>query len=92
MSFIGPRPMPVAYIDKYQKMHLDRFRVMSGVTGWAQVNGKNEISWGHRFDLDCQYVNNVSFTFDTKIIWLTILQLSSYTFNYKVIEKKHAGF
>lgn len=92
MSFIGPRPMPVEYIDKYQKMHLDRFRVMPGVTGWAQVNGKNEISWGHRFDLDCQYVNNVSFTFDSKIIWLTVLQLFSFIINYKVVGKNMQVF
>ncbi len=75
MSFVGPRPLPINYEDKYQKSHLSRFDVKPGITGWAQVNGRNDISWGKRFELDVWYVNHLSFSLDAKIIWLTTVGL-----------------
>ena len=75
MVFIGPRPMPVAYESFYQKEHFKRFRVKPGITGWAQVNGRNKTTWGMRFELDCWYVQNVSVYLDLKISFMTLGQL-----------------
>lgn len=75
MSFIGPRPMPVEYNDRYQAKHLDRFKVKPGITGLAQIHGKNDISWGERFDLDIAYAHNISFVLDAKIVLKTISQI-----------------
>ena len=81
MSFIGPRPLPIEYKEKYNQIQLKRFNVKPGITGWAQVNGRNDISWGDRFKLDVWYVNNMSFILDFKIIWFTILQILKSIFN-----------
>jgi lipopolysaccharide/colanic/teichoic acid biosynthesis glycosyltransferase len=75
MSFIGPRPMPVEYDSKYSQIQLNRFNVKPGITGWAQVHGRNNISWVQRFELDLRYVNNVSLFMDIKIIWMTFVQI-----------------
>lgn len=74
MTLIGPRPMPVEYNPRYSQAHLNRFRIKPGITGWAQIHGKNSISWGRRFELDSWYVDNVSFRLDLKIIWMTIIK------------------
>ena len=74
MAFIGPRPMPVEYESRYSLEHLDRFMVKPGITGWAQVNGRNCTTWGRRFELDNWYVNNANIAVDLKIIWMTIHQ------------------
>jgi len=73
MSFIGPRPMPREYEKMYSDHHLKRFNVNPGITGWAQIHGKNDISWGKRFDLDAWYVENTTFLTDVKIFWQTIV-------------------
>lgn len=73
MSFIGPRPMPQEYEKMYNDHHLQRFNVNPGLTGWAQIHGKNNISWGKRFDLDAWYVENMTFLTDVKIFWQTII-------------------
>lgn len=88
MSFIGPRPLPTEYRELYHEAQLTRFRVKPGVTGWAQVHGRNEISWGHRFELDLWYVNNISLFLDIKIVCLTFIQLinSIFSQNKKQIE------
>ena len=75
MSFVGPRPLPVEYDELYGEKHKQRFLVKPGITGLAQVNGKNDISWGRRFDLDINYVQQVSFWLDLKIMLLTIRQV-----------------
>ena len=72
MSLIGPRPLLPQYLPLYSKEQARRHEVRPGITGWAQVNGRNAISWKKRFELDVWYVDNVSFLLDIKIIFLTI--------------------
>jgi len=75
MSFIGPRPLLVEYLPLYSKEQQRRHDVKPGITGWAQVNGRNAISWQEKFRYDIEYVENVSFLFDMKILWLTIVKV-----------------
>ncbi|MGY0401593.1 sugar transferase [Carnobacterium jeotgali] len=72
MSFIGPRPLLVEYLPCYNKRELRRHNVKPGISGWAQVNGRNHLSWEDRFALDVEYVEKCSFSFDIKIIFMTI--------------------
>lgn len=72
MSFVGPRPLLVEYLELYNKKQARRHDVLPGITGWAQVNGRNAISWTEKFEYDVYYVDNVSFLMDIKIIWMTI--------------------
>lgn len=72
MSLIGPRPLLVSYLELYDDFEKQRHLVRPGITGWAQVNGRNAISWGEKFKLDVFYVQNVSFILDCKIILKTI--------------------
>lgn len=72
MSFIGPRPLLVEYLPYYNKNELRRHSVKPGISGWAQVNGRNYLSWEERFALDLEYVENCSFIFDLKILFMTI--------------------
>jgi lipopolysaccharide/colanic/teichoic acid biosynthesis glycosyltransferase len=72
MSLVGPRPLLVGYLPLYSKQQARRHDVRPGVTGWAQVNGRNAISWGEKFELDVWYVDNQSLLLDFKIILLTI--------------------
>ncbi len=72
MSLVGPRPLLCKYIPLYSKEQLRRHEVRPGITGWAQVNGRNAISWTKKFELDVEYVNHVTFLMDVKIILLTI--------------------
>lgn len=72
MSFIGPRPLLVKYLDYYTKEEHHRHDVRPGLTGWAQVNGRNLVNWDDRFKLDLDYVNNISFIMDIKILFITI--------------------
>lgn len=75
MSLIGPRPLLFKYIPLYSKEQRRRHNVRPGITGWAQVNGRNSISWKEKFELDIYYVKNISFSLDFKIFWLTILKV-----------------
>lgn len=75
MSLIGPRPLLFKYIPLYSCRQRRRHEVKPGITGWAQVNGRNSISWKKKFELDLWYVENFSFTLDFKIFWLTILKI-----------------
>ncbi|NBC65808.1 MAG: lipid carrier--UDP-N-acetylgalactosaminyltransferase [Bacteroidetes bacterium] len=75
MSLIGPRPLLFKYIPLYSYEQRRRHEVRPGITGWAQVNGRNSISWTRKFELDIYYVENVSFALDFKIFWLTILKI-----------------
>src|SRR5690606_22953448 len=72
MSLIGPRPLLVQYLPLYNDSQKRRHEVRPGITGWAQVNGRNAISWKQKFDLDVWYVDNLSFELDVKIFFLTI--------------------
>lgn len=72
MSLVGPRPLLVQYLPLYSQVQKRRHEVRPGITGWAQVNGRNAIGWDQKFELDVWYVDHVSFGLDLKIIWLTI--------------------
>ena len=72
MSLVGPRPLLIEYLPLYNDDQMRRHEVKPGITGWAQVNGRNAISWEEKFKLDVWYVDNQSFWLDMKILWLTI--------------------
>lgn len=72
MSLIGPRPLLIKYLDRYTPEQAKRHNVKPGITGWAQINGRNSISWQKKFELDIYYVENYSFIFDMKIFWKTV--------------------
>ena len=75
MSFIGPRPLLVEYLPLYSKEQFMRHNVRPGLSGWAQINGRNNINWDQKFKLDLWYVKNISFTFDLKILFLTFFYI-----------------
>jgi sugar transferase EpsL len=75
MSLVGPRPLPVRYLPRYSPEQSRRHEVRPGITGWAQVNGRNSISWERKFRYDVEYVDNRSFLFDLKILFLTVAQV-----------------
>ena len=75
MSFVGPRPLLIEYLDLYNDKQKKRHGVKPGITGWAQVNGRNAISWEQKFEYDVWYVNNQSFSLDMKILWMTFLKV-----------------
>ncbi|HIH2161411.1 TPA: undecaprenyl phosphate N,N'-diacetylbacillosamine 1-phosphate transferase [Campylobacter jejuni] len=75
MSFVGPRPLLVEYLSLYNEEQKLRHKVRPGVTGLAQVNGRNAISWQKKFELDVYYVKNISFLLDLKIMFLTALKV-----------------
>ncbi len=72
MSLVGPRPLLVDYLPFYSEIQNRRHEVKPGITGWAQVNGRNAISWDEKFELDVWYVDNQSLLLDIKILWLTV--------------------
>ncbi len=78
MSLVGPRPLRVEYLPHYSAFQARRHEVKPGITGWAQVNGRNTVDWEKRFEMDVWYVDNRSFMLDMKILFLTF---------YKVIKK-----
>lgn len=75
MSFVGPRPLLMEYLNLYNARQKLRHRVRPGITGWAQVNGRNNISWEKKFELDVYYVENISFFLDLKILFLTAFKV-----------------
>lgn len=75
MSFIGPRPLLVEYLPLYNQEQKKRHDVRPGITGWAQINGRNAISWKQKFKYDVEYVQNCSFLFDLKIFFMTIIKV-----------------
>jgi sugar transferase EpsL len=75
MSFIGPRPLLPEYLPLYTPQQARRHEVKPGITGWAQVNGRNAIRWEEKFRYDVEYVNKISFLLDLKILFLTVLKV-----------------
>lgn len=73
MSLVGPRPLPTIYLERYSPNQRRRLECMPGITGWAQVNGRNLLTWEQRFEHDVWYVDNRSTWLDLKIIWMTII-------------------
>jgi len=94
MSFVGPRPLLIEYLPLYNQKQKKRHNVKPGITGWAQVNGRNAISWEQKFDYDVWYVDNQSFFLDIKILWLTFLKVikrSDISSNSSVTMEKFQG-
>lgn len=75
MSLVGPRPLLMKYLPFYTEEERVRFMVRPGITGWAQVNGRNEASWDDRFRMDVWYVRNKSTLLDIKILWMTVAKV-----------------
>lgn len=75
MSLVGPRPLLVRYLDRYTPEQARRHEVKPGITGWAQVNGRNAISWEEKFEFDVWYVENQSLWLDVKILWMTLAKV-----------------
>ena len=75
MSLIGPRPLVPRYLQLYSKEQMRRHEVRPGISGWAQVNGRNSITWTKKFELDVWYVDHVSLWLDIKIIWMTVMNV-----------------
>jgi lipopolysaccharide/colanic/teichoic acid biosynthesis glycosyltransferase len=75
MSLVGPRPLLVEYLDLYSDYQRKRHEVRPGITGWAQVNGRNSLSWEEKFSLDVYYVENLSFLFDIQIVIKTFFSV-----------------
>lgn len=77
MSLVGPRPLRMQYLTRYSPRQARRHEVRPGVTGWAQINGRNLISWPEKFDLDVWYVDHVSLRLDVTILWRTVMSVVS---------------
>lgn len=75
MSLVGPRPLLMKYLSRYSSEQAKRHNVKPGITGWAQVNGRNEISWEQKFKYDVEYVEKQSFVLDIKILWMTLVNV-----------------
>lgn len=75
ISLIGPRPLRIEYLNHYSNYEMRRHEVLPGITGWAQINGRNQLSWDKRFEMDVWYVDNISLALDVKIFWLTIYKI-----------------
>lgn len=77
MSLVGPRPLLMEYLPRYSRAESRRHEVRPGITGWAQVNGRNDIHWDERFALDIWYVDHVSFWLDIRILWRTLVSVAT---------------
>jgi sugar transferase EpsL len=75
MSLVGPRPLLVEYLDRYTTVQARRHEVRPGITGWAQVNGRNAISWEQKFEFDVWYVDHQTFLLDLRILWMTAMKV-----------------
>jgi lipopolysaccharide/colanic/teichoic acid biosynthesis glycosyltransferase len=75
MSLVGPRPLLPEYLPRYSEFQRRRHEVKPGLTGWAQVNGRNSLTWEQKFELDVWYVDHQSLWLDVKILWMTVLQV-----------------
>jgi lipopolysaccharide/colanic/teichoic acid biosynthesis glycosyltransferase len=75
MSFVGPRPLLLRYLERYSPRQFRRHELPPGLTGWAQINGRNALSWQERFEMDIWYIDNQSLILDLKIILLTLVKV-----------------
>ncbi len=75
MSFVGPRPLLPKYLPLYSSEQAKRHNVRPGITGWAQVNGRNAISWEEKFKYDVYYVDHISLLLDLKVLWFTVIKV-----------------
>lgn len=75
MSLVGPRPLLMQYLDRYTPEQRRRHEVRPGITGWAQVNGRNNVPWEERFKMDVWYVDNHNLLLDIKILWMTVMKV-----------------
>ena len=91
MSLVGPRPLPVDYANLFSAEQNNRHQVLPGITGLAQVNGKNDLSWNEKFKLDLEYVNKVSFLLDIKILFKTLILALSFRKDTSLTEEKFTG-
>jgi undecaprenyl phosphate N,N'-diacetylbacillosamine 1-phosphate transferase len=96
LTIVGPRPLLIEYNKIYNAEQKKRLNVMPGLTGWAQINGANNISWKKKFELDLYYIKNMSLYLDTKIIILTFIHIANKIFinkkkNEKIIAEKFNG-
>jgi undecaprenyl phosphate N,N'-diacetylbacillosamine 1-phosphate transferase len=91
MSLVGPRPLPVEYANLFSGEQNNRHKVLPGITGLAQVNGKNDLSWNEKFKLDLEYVNKVSFSLDIQILFKTLILALSFKKDTSLAEKKFTG-
>ncbi len=91
MSIIGPRPLPLEYLPLFSEEQKKRHDVLPGITGRAQVSGKNDISWERKFELDLFYVNHLSFKLDVMILVKTIVLLFTFKKDTSLTEKKFTG-
>lgn len=94
MSFVGPRPLLMEYLPRYNDRQKNRHRVKPGMTGWAQINGRNAISWQEKFELDIYYVENYSFLLDLKILLITaknVLMGKGVNFDKSITMPKFTG-
>jgi len=79
MSLVGPRPLLMEYLDRYTPEHVRRHEVRPGITGWAQVSGRNALTWEEKFTLDVWYIDHISFGLDLRILWRTLRTVVSQT-------------
>ncbi len=77
MSLVGPRPLPTRYLPRYSPEQARRHEVRPGITGWAQVNGRNALTWKEKFDLDVWYVDHRSLALDVRILWRTLFRTAA---------------
>ncbi len=91
MSFIGPRPLPTEYLSLMNSSQQARHKVLPGITGWTQVNGRHSLSWKQKFELDLYYVNNLSLALDLNILFKTIVLLLSFRKDRSLLEEKFRG-
>jgi sugar transferase EpsL len=91
MSLVGPRPLPVEYASLFTEEQNIRHTVLPGITGWAQVSGKNDIAWKQKFELDLFYVHHLSFKLDIRILVRTIVLLFTFRKDTSLSEEKFTG-
>jgi|JI10StandDraft_1071094.scaffolds.fasta_scaffold02549_6 undecaprenyl phosphate N,N'-diacetylbacillosamine 1-phosphate transferase len=91
MSLVGPRPLPVDYVNLFSGEQNNRHQVLPGITGLAQVKGKNDLSWNDKFKLDLEYVNKISFLLDIQILFKTLILALSFKKDTSLAEKKFTG-
>ena len=91
MSLMGPRPLPVEYLPLFSKDQRRRHQIRPGITGWAQVNGRNSISWSRKFELDNYYIDHLSMKLDLQILIKTMIILFSFKKDVSLSEGKFRG-